>query len=108
MGDPYAQWKGGAFVPIGTSWTPTPQWRDPLPFYAEGPYSGWPEPPQMDLGWYVSPAIPRSVGPVVWLTETVRDGSGQQTYSEVFALASAPAIPTSGPTLLSSGQWYLG
>lgn len=107
MGDPYSIWKGGRFVVAQTSWQPTPQWRDPLPDYAEGPFSGESTPPQSDLAWYVSPPVPRGVGPVVWLTETVRNGSGQQTYSEVFALASAPAIPTSGPTLLASGQYYL-
>lgn len=106
--DPYAEWKGGRFMPIGTSFTPTPTWREPRPWHAEGPFSGWPTPKQQDYNWYVAPPKPRSVGPVVWLTETVRVGSGSQTYSEVFATAAAPSIPTSGPTLLSSGQWYLG
>lgn len=100
--DPYAEWKGGAFVPAATMFTPTPMWRQPKPFHAFGPLSSDYEPPQSDLAHYVAPAKPRSVGPEVYLSETVRSSAQTWHYEAVFATASAPAIPTSGPTLVGN------
>lgn len=102
VGDPYGEWKGGAFVPEQRRFTPTPQWQEPKPWHLLGPFSDDHDIAQMDLAHYVAPAKPRSIGPEIYLTEDVRGSAQTWHYEGVFAAASAPTIPTSGPTLVGT------
>jgi len=99
-GDPYAQWKGGEFIPIGSSFQATPQWWEPVGPFSIGPFSGEPTPVQQDLRAFWAPAVVQNMDQNTLLPDpTPNTPAIYQAYSRSFGTASAPAIPTSGSSL---------
>lgn len=96
--DPYAEWRGGRFIPAGTVYQTTPRWQEPTGPFSIGPFSSEYEPPYMDFSMVQldAPPLPASLAGAV----PIDAGDTPEllaSYAAVYGAIGAPDIPT-GPS----------